>query len=112
MTKNYQFLDKIDWNEFSTTFRPPDMHKIANFIQTLPNDDFLRARERAIWTFDKFFSSMEAVFDGFIGYLHDRLFPHKVNGVDFWNGPIRGVQSPLFLNRIGIFKPSTLFNPF
>jgi len=94
------FQDKIDWNEFSTTFRPSDMHKIATFIQNLPQEDLLRARERAIWTFEKFFSSMEAVFDGLIGYLHDRLFPHKVNGVDFWNGPKRGVQSPLFLNRI------------
>jgi len=88
------------------------MHKIATFIQNLPQEDLLRARERAIWTFEKFFSSMEAVFDGLIGYLHDRLFPHKVNGVDFWNGPKRGVQSPLFLNRIGNFNPRTHFNTF
>ena len=43
---------------------------------------------------------MEAVGEGLMSYLSDRLFPHKSVGYEYWNGPQPGVHPPLFMNRI------------
>ena len=41
---------------------------------------------------------MEKVFEGTMASLNDRILPHMSHPYEFWNGPLEGVRSPIFLD--------------
>ena len=43
---------------------------------------------------------MNAVLEGTIQLLADRIFPHKTAPYEHWNGPMGGVKSPMVLESI------------
>lgn len=95
------FQNKIDWANAAFRFLPEDIGtQLVPFLTKFDREEWVDFRDRDLFLFQKFFSSMEAVGEGLMSYLSDRLFPHQSLGYEYWNGPQPGVHSPLFMNRI------------
>ena len=72
---------------------------IPTISKILP-EDLRRRRQKALYIYEKFFGSAQAIVDGLTAALSDRIFPHNTQTYEFWNGPTAGVKSPIIMDSI------------
>ena len=95
------YSGKIDWTSvgvrLSGRFLEDSLVKTLNKITP---EDLVRKREKCFYIYKRFFASIDAVLEGTIQLLADRIFPHKTAPYEYWNGPMGGVKSPMILESI------------
>ena len=69
-------------------------------IAAIRPDDVRRRRQRGLYVYEQFFGSPESLVRGLVASLSDRIFPHRAQSYEFWNGPWAGVKSPIILESI------------
>ena len=78
-----------------------DLNRFFSLIQTLnkiSESELSNKRSKCLYLYKTFFSSMEKVFEGAMASLNDRILPHLSHTYEYWNGPLEGVRSPIFLD--------------